>query len=367
MMTTDNLSLLSNYPPFDQLEEVAGIFLLPKLSVINKAEGEIVVSPQQGVARSIFIIIEGKVRATSVATESSDAEEWTLSPGEFFPIRAVTTQQASTYTFRATQPCKLLEIDAPSFQKLLELSPVISKHCNNYLARLVSESRKQLQSQFAQQAVESQSLNTRLQDLIKRPAIAVTENTAILDAIRIMADEETGSVIVVNDQQTPIGLMTQTDVVRRVILGGVSLQNSIAEVMTVPPAVLQQSATAYDAMLAMAAHGIRHLIIIDDGGKLTGVISERDLFALQRVGLGQVRRKIEKAENAFTLKSAMRDIQHTVFNMLAQGVGAEQLTRFISTLNDAITDRVLRLNLTKHDLKDIQWTWLAFGSEGREE
>jgi len=80
-----------------------------------------------------------------------------------------------------------------------------------------------------------------------------------------------------------------------------------------------------------------------------------------------VRRKIEKAENAFTLKSAMRDIQHTVFNMLAQGVGAEQLTRFISTLNDAITDRVLRLNLTKHDLKDIQWTWLAFGSEGREE
>jgi CBS domain-containing protein len=254
-----------------------------------------------------------------------------------------------------------------SFQKLLEISPVISRHCNNYLARLVSESRKQLQSQFAQQAVESQSLNTRLQDLVKRQAIAVTENTPILDAIRIMGDEETGSVIVVNHQQTPIGLMTQTDVVRRVILGGVCLQNSIAEVMTVPPAVLQQSATAYDAMLAMAAHGIRHLIIVDDGGKLTGVISERDLFALQRVGLGQVRRKIEKAENAFELKSAMRDIQHTVFNMLAQGVGAEQLTRFISTLNDAITDRVLRLNLAKHDLKEIQWTWLAFGSEGREE
>lgn len=113
----------------------------------------------------------------------------------------------------------MLEIDAASFQKLLELSPVISKHRNNYLARLVSESRKQLQSQFAQQAVESQSLNTRLQDLIKRPAIAVTDNTPILEAIRIMGDEDTGSVIVINDQQIPIGLMTQTDVVRRVIPG----------------------------------------------------------------------------------------------------------------------------------------------------
>lgn len=364
---TNYLSKIRNYPPFDQIEDVASDFLQPKLVEVNKTEGEVVVSPQQGVARSIYIIIDGKVRATSATTDASDAEEWTLSPGEFFPIRAVTTQQASTYTFRATQPCKLLEIDAASFQKLLELSPTISRHCNNYLARLVSESRKQLQSQFAQQALESQSLNTRLQDLIKRPPLAVSAQTPILSAIKIMGDEEAGSIIVIDDQRAPVGLMTQTDVVRRVILGGVSLENCISDVMTVPPTVLQQSATAYDAMLAMAAHGIRHLIIIDDGGKLTGVISERDLFALQRIGLGQVRRKIEKAENAFTLKGVMRDIQHTVFNMLAQGVGAEQLTRFISTLNDAITDRVLRLNLSKHDLNDVQWTWLAFGSEGREE
>ena len=367
MINANTLSQVRTYPPFDQLEEHTAEFLLSKLTEIQKKDGETIVSPEQGVARSIFIIVEGKVRATSTTTEVSDAEEWMLSPGEFFPIRAVTTHQASAYTFRATQPSRLLEIDAASFIKLLELSPTISRYCNNYLARLVSESRKQLQSQFAQQAVESQSLNTRLQELIKRPPLSVTAETTILDAIRIMGDEETGSIIIVDDKKAPLGLMTQTDVVRRVILGEIPLTNPIAAVMTAPPALLHQSATAYDAMLAMAAHGIRHLLIIDDGGALSGVISERDLFALQRVGLGQVRRKIEKADSPFSLKEAMRDIQQTVFNMLAQGVGAEQLTRFISTLNDAITDRVLRLNLLKHDLDDIQWTWLAFGSEGREE
>ena len=367
MINANTLSQVRTYPPFDQLEEHTAEFLLSKLTEIQKKDGETIVSPEQGVARSIFIIVEGKVRATSTTTEVSDAEEWMLSPGEFFPIRAVTTHQASAYTFRATQPSRLLEIDAASFIKLLELSPTISRYCNNYLARLVSESRKQLQSQFAQQAVESQSLNTRLQELIKRPPLSVTAETTILDAIRIMGDEETGSIIVVDDKKAPLGLMTQTDVVRRIILGEIPLTNPIAAVMTAPPALLHQSATAYDAMLAMAAHGIRHLLIIDDGGALSGVISERDLFALQRVGLGQVRRKIEKADSPFSLKEAMRDIQQTVFNMLAQGVGAEQLTRFISTLNDAITDRVLRLNLLKHDLDDIQWTWLAFGSEGREE
>ena len=53
--------------------------------------------------------------------------------------------------------------------------------------------------------------------------------------------------------------------------------------------------------------------------------------------------------------------------MLAQGVGAEQLTQFISALNDTVTRRVLQINLAKHDLYGIEWAWLAFGSEGRDE
>lgn len=98
MITTDTLSKVRTYPPFDQLEDDASSFLQPKLSEVTKPEGEVDRVPQQGAARSIFIIIEGKVRATSPTTDASEAEEWTLSPGEFFPIRAVTTHQASAYT-----------------------------------------------------------------------------------------------------------------------------------------------------------------------------------------------------------------------------------------------------------------------------
>jgi len=53
--------------------------------------------------------------------------------------------------------------------------------------------------------------------------------------------------------------------------------------------------------------------------------------------------------------------------MLAQGVGAEQLTQFISALNDTVTRRVIQLNLATHDLFGIELAWLSFGSEGRDE
>ncbi len=48
-------------------------------------------------------------------------------------------------------------------------------------------------------------------------------------------------------------------------------------------------------------------------------------------------------------------------------MGAEPLTRTIAALNDALSRRAIELVLTKHDLDDIDWCWLALGSEGRGE
>jgi len=68
-----------------------------------------------------------------------------------------------------------------------------------------------------------------------------------------------------------------------------------------------------------------------------------------------------------SLQQSAADVRQLSFNMLAQGIGAEQLTQFISALNDALTRRVIQLNLENHDFAGIQWAWLAFGSEGRDE
>ena len=68
-----------------------------------------------------------------------------------------------------------------------------------------------------------------------------------------------------------------------------------------------------------------------------------------------------------TLKRAGEDIRRLTQNLLAQGVGAEPLTRTIASLNDALTRRAIDLVLQRHDLDDIDWCWLALGSEGRGE
>jgi hypothetical protein len=162
-------------------------------------------------------------------------------------------------------------------------------------------------------------------------------------------------------------VLTQSDILKRIVLTGFDLARPIADVMTTPPHTLGGSASAYDAALEMATHGVRHILVVDAEDRLKGVISERDLFALQRIGLRQIRSGIESAADVEALQRASRDIRQLALNLLAQGIGAEQLTQFISALNDALTRRILELNLDRHDLYGVEYAWLAFGSEGRHE
>ena len=100
---------------------------------------------------------------------------------------------------------------------------------------------------------------------------------------------------------------------------------------------------------------------------MVGVVSERDLFALQRIGLRSIRKVIDSATDMDALSHAAGDVRRLCLNMLGQGVSAEKLTQFISGLNDRLTRRVIEINLAHHDLFGLDWAWLAFGSEGRDE
>jgi CBS domain-containing protein len=185
--------------------------------------------------------------------------------------------------------------------------------------------------------------------------------------MELMVQAKVGSVVVANDENRAIGIFTQTDALRRVVIPDYPTTAPIEEVMTTAPATISAHATAYDAMLAMATHGIRHLVIVDTEDRMVGVVSERDLFALQRIGLRSIRKVIDSATDMDALSHAAGDVRRLCLNMLGQGVSAEKLTQFISGLNDRLTRRVIEINLAHHDLFGLDWAWLAFGSEGRDE
>lgn len=368
MLVSATVEFLRAYPPFDRMEQEALGFLAGHVKLAYYPKEALLVTPESGAVEVFRIIQRGKVMARQSGDVSvMEQVTMTLGPGEGFPIGSVTAQRSSTNLYTALEDVFCYELAAEDFFALLQMSPVFNLFCTQHIASLLSQSRQQLQLQFAQRVAEQQTMNSPLSTIIKKGPISVTAETPVRQVIEAMVERNIGSMIVVDADQQPIGIFTQSDVLRRIVLPGVALETPIRKVMSPDPHTLPAAAHAYDAALAMAEYGVRHVLAVDEGGRLKGVVSERDLFALQRVGLRQIRQTIDAATSIDTLMQASHDVRDLSLNMLAQGLGAEQITQFISALNDALTRRIIQLNLDRHDLFGIEWAWLSFGSEGRDE
>jgi len=359
---------LKVHQPFDKMAAEALQFFADKAQLVFYAAGSEIVGPDSGNVRFFYLIESGKVQARQAGEVTvTEYSILSLGAGESFPIGAVTAGRPSTNTYTAVEDTFCYQLAADDFMTLMATSREFNLFCTRYIASLLNQSRQQLQQQFAQRASEQQTLNSPLAGIGSRSPVTVAPDLPVRAALETMSKAGVGSLVVAGADGKPVGVFTRSDVLDRVVLADLPHSAPISAAMSPSPFMLEEHAPVYDAMLAMATHGIRHVLVTDAEGRLTGVVSERDLFALQRVGLRQIRQAIESARDVESLQQSAADVRQLSFNMLAQGIGAEQLTQFISALNDALTHRVLQLNLANHNFDGIEWAWLAFGSEGRNE
>lgn len=205
-----------------------------------------------------------------------------------------------------------------------------------------------------------------LSAVMRREPVSCAPDTPIRTALETMHSRGIGSMIVTAADRTPIGIFTLRDVLDRVALADGVLDRPISKVMSSGVFTLPAHATVYEATLAMLRHGIRHVLVVD-GGKLAGLVSEKDLFSLQRVSMRRLAGAIRDARDFGPLVEFSAEIREHARKLLSQGVAAEPLTQFIASLNDLLTQRIIDLEFRELQPDDIRFCWIALGSEGRYE
>ncbi|MBK9704821.1 MAG: CBS domain-containing protein [Betaproteobacteria bacterium] len=355
---------LRRHPPFDRMGEACLRGLVPRLKLAYFARDSQLLSPQSGPVQTLYIVQRGVIGCRPDSPQADP--EPALGPGELFPVGALSAGGATTKVFTAAQDSFCYLLAREDFLNLRRESPEFERFCTDAITETLKQSLASLYSQYSQRAADQQSLTCTLDELVRHPPVACPADAPLRDALQRMADARVRTLVVEAADGAPVGMFTLVDLLRRVALPGRSLATPLAEVMTTPIVALPATATAYEAMHVMAERAIRQIAVVD-GGRLKGVVNERDLFALQRVSMRQVIEGLHGARSVDELKRAGEDIRRLTLNLLAQGVGAEPLTRTIASLNDALSRRLLELVQERHDLADCDWCWLALGSEGRGE
>jgi CBS domain-containing protein len=108
-----------------------------------------------------------------------------------------------------------------------------------------------------------------VKDLMTKDVVTIDADKTVIEAATLMSQNDIGDLIIM-DNNVPVGIVTERDLVRRVLAEGKSRDIKVSEVMTTPLKVIDPEAPIKEAARRMVNRRIRRLPVIKDN-KLVGI------------------------------------------------------------------------------------------------
>ena len=132
--------------------------------------------------------------------------------------------------------------------------------------------------------------HTFVRDVMITNIASSDSSSMIKDAAKLMEEKNIGCIIV-NQQNSPVGILTERDFVRRIAAKEKSLTSSLDEVMSSPLISIGPDETVWEAAESMKVNNIHKLPVIEDS-KVIGIITTTDLVEICSVGSDSEMRRI---------------------------------------------------------------------------
>ncbi|MCZ6533809.1 MAG: DUF294 nucleotidyltransferase-like domain-containing protein [SAR324 cluster bacterium] len=203
-------------------------------------------------------------------------------------------------------------------------------------------------------------------ELVGGPGITITRGSSIAEAAKLMAEQGVGSLVVLEGSE-PVGMITKTDMVRRVLAANMDTGRKVDEVMTREIISIDGEKPLFDGLMLMIHNKISHLVV-KDGEGMIGVVSERDWLTFQRNHPAALFQQMAQGATVAELAELRQKANDLVRALFAEEGTAAALTELVTEINDRVAIRVLELTLAEMaGPPPAPFAWIAMGSEGRSE
>ena len=128
-------------------------------------------------------------------------------------------------------------------------------------------------------------------DTLRRSAVAIGPEQTVADAAGIMEAAGVGAVAVVDGDHRLIGIVTDRDLVRRVMAKGLPADSRVDSVMTGPVVTIEARADLHEAFGLLRSHAVRRLAVVDEG-RFVGMVTVDDLLVDIAADLSDLARPI---------------------------------------------------------------------------
>ncbi|MGI8385735.1 DUF294 nucleotidyltransferase-like domain-containing protein [Robertmurraya sp. P23] len=285
---------------------------------------------------------------------------------DFLGVSKPGKEAATQVEVRAVESCKALYIPFTVITKRWD-----DPNVHDYLLAQVSVRLKDIYASLAEQVQlardfgERDAFMLRVQDLMTEQVVSVSPTTTVQEAALLMHKERTSSVLVTEKGRLK-GIITERDLVERVIAAGRSLDCVAGDVMTPDPVTISRFSYYYDALSLTLLKGIKHLPVIE-GEKLLGVVTLSDLLRKKNENVMKTIQKIEQCteETIVHVEKAIYDILET---LIKDKIPMLKTLEIVTQLYDRLVKRAVELSIEAlEEEAPCHFALYQMGSAGRGE
>jgi predicted transcriptional regulator len=95
-----------------------------------------------------------------------------------------------------------------------------------------------------------------------------------------MKDNKIGCVVVVNESNDPVGIITERDIINNLTIEDAGLRSQVVNIMSNPIITLLETNSIMDALQTMTTNNFRRLPVINKEEKLVGIVTNKDIFKI---------------------------------------------------------------------------------------
>ncbi|MGB3544267.1 putative nucleotidyltransferase substrate binding domain-containing protein [Rubrivirga sp.] len=357
--------LLSETEPFDILSDEERQSLLQKMTLELYAPGEVILQQGDDIHRALYIVTEGLVRLEEA--ESGRTVDMAGS-GSQFGSYGLLQGGALPYEARAVEQTSCALIAAESFQKLLKSNDAFRAFFEADIKRYVRTLDDDIDASGAFLLFDAS-----LGSVLRAKPTTVETGATVREAAQAMASSGSDGVVMVQDG-IAMGVVTEGDLVKRVVATGGSTEDPVMSLVDRPPVALRTDVPLFQAIRTMMRERIRRIVVVDAAdGKLKGLLTSEDVSHFRGLDPVATIERIERARSVEELAGLRADSNRRLYRLYHQGVHSEDLLDIVTEVDDHLKQSVL--GAVERDVReefgdrayDGAWAWLTFGASGRRE
>ncbi len=363
------LHFISGLVPFTFLPEEEISRVADTISVINYPKDTMLFVQGKSKLEYLYIVKKG---AAERYFEENDQKTLSGMIGEgdmFGGISMLMNKGVAIRTLRVTEDAYFYILPKEIFLDICQNYEAFSDYFTDAFGkRMLDRSYAEIiAGNFRPAEISPEFFNQSVDSIVNRELIYCDHEMPIQAAAAVMSQHESSSIFIRGADGDYVGVVTDNDLRNKVTATGYDILKPVSDIMTSPLVSVQFDALIFETMMEMMQKNIKHLAVRDSKDNVVGIITNRDLLKAQGQSPFFIVREIAQARFVNQIVQVHRQVPKLVQALINTGAKAQNITRFLTTVSDAILQKLIGFAIDEMGPPPARFVFMILGSEGRKE